>query len=224
MKNGELTKKQRRFCEEFLLDLNATRAAKRAGYSERSAYSIGEENLRKPEIQKYIRRSVEQRSIRTRISCDRVLEELAKIAFAQDGVATRNKLKALNMLAKHLGLFEMQRHEYPEFPPDPEEKLKAYLEAISEKESPALAVFRLLPPIPQEKVRKALIEKLEQEKHAEPGKATASGFEEYYDYDYDDGKLEVSDLTLVTIMKEVLGEDRIMHCVTVDLENLLSGW
>jgi len=79
MKNGELTKKQRRFCEEFLLDLNATRAAKRAGYSERSAYSIGEENLRKPEIQKYIRRSVEQRNIRTRISCDRVLEELAKI-------------------------------------------------------------------------------------------------------------------------------------------------
>ena len=45
-----LTPKQRRFIEEYLIDLNATQAAIRAGYSEKTAYSIGQENLRKPVI------------------------------------------------------------------------------------------------------------------------------------------------------------------------------
>ena len=51
---AELTAKQQRFCDEYLIDLNATQAAIRAGYSEKTAYSIGTENLRKPEIKKYI--------------------------------------------------------------------------------------------------------------------------------------------------------------------------
>ncbi|MDY2987563.1 MAG: terminase small subunit, partial [Peptoniphilus sp.] len=45
-----LNKKQKRFVEEYLIDLNATQAAIRAGYSPSTAYSIGNENLRKPEI------------------------------------------------------------------------------------------------------------------------------------------------------------------------------
>ena len=45
-----MTEKQKRFCDEYLTDLNATQAAVRAGYSKKTAYSIGEENLRKPEI------------------------------------------------------------------------------------------------------------------------------------------------------------------------------
>lgn len=52
--NG-LSDKQRRFCDEYLVDFNATQAAIRAGYSEKSAYSIGWENLRKPEIIETIR-------------------------------------------------------------------------------------------------------------------------------------------------------------------------
>ena len=46
-----MTEKQKLFCEEYLIDLNATQAALRAGYSEKTAYSIGNENLKKPEIQ-----------------------------------------------------------------------------------------------------------------------------------------------------------------------------
>lgn len=49
-----LTDKQRRFCEEYVVDWNATRAAIAAGYSEKTAYSIGQENLKKPEIAEYL--------------------------------------------------------------------------------------------------------------------------------------------------------------------------
>lgn len=51
---AKLTAKQQRFCDEYLIDLNATQAAIRAGYSEKTAYSIGNENLKKPEVKEYI--------------------------------------------------------------------------------------------------------------------------------------------------------------------------
>ena len=50
----KLTAKQQRFCDEYLIDLNATQAAIRAGYSEKTAYSTGNENMKKPEIKAYI--------------------------------------------------------------------------------------------------------------------------------------------------------------------------
>jgi len=100
--NGELEPKENRFCWEYLVDLNATQAAIRTGYSKRSASSIGYENLQKPEIQKYINRLTIWRSLRTQVTADRVLEELAKIAFAKEGEKTKDKLKALDMLAKHV--------------------------------------------------------------------------------------------------------------------------
>lgn len=50
----KLTTKQRRFCEEYLKDFNATQAAKRAGYAKGTAYSMGSENLRKPEIKSFL--------------------------------------------------------------------------------------------------------------------------------------------------------------------------
>jgi phage terminase small subunit len=77
-----MTQKQKRFAEEYLIDLNATQAAIRAGYSVQSAGSIGEENLRKPEIDSTIKRVMAERSKRVGISADRVLTELAKIGFA----------------------------------------------------------------------------------------------------------------------------------------------
>lgn len=100
--NGELTQKENRFCWEYLVDLNATQAAIRVGYSKRSASSIGYENLKKQKIQTYINRLMIWRSLRTQVTADRVLEELAKIAFAEEGVKTKDKLKALDMLAKHV--------------------------------------------------------------------------------------------------------------------------
>lgn len=79
---SKLTAKQARFVDEYLIDLNATQAAIRAGYSKRSAGQIGEENLKKPEIQKAIQDAQQKRSERTEITQDRVLQELAKIGFS----------------------------------------------------------------------------------------------------------------------------------------------
>lgn len=79
---ARLTEKQARFVAEYLVDMNATDAAKRAGYSEKTAYAIGFENLRKPEIQEAIQAAMEERAKRTAITQDMVLRELAKVAFS----------------------------------------------------------------------------------------------------------------------------------------------
>lgn len=78
----KLTPKQIRFVDEYLVDFNATQAAIRAGYSEKNAYQIGSENLRKPQIQSEIARRQKDLQRRTEISQDRVVKELARIAFA----------------------------------------------------------------------------------------------------------------------------------------------
>ena len=76
-----MTKKQKKFVEEYLIDLNATQAAIRAGYSPDTAGSIGSENLKKPEIRVCIEKAMAERSKRTGINQDRIIEELAKIAL-----------------------------------------------------------------------------------------------------------------------------------------------
>ena len=76
-----MTPTQQRFVEEYLVDLNATQAAIRAGYSQKTAYSIGHENLRKPEIRETMARARDAQSARAQISADRVLRELAGVAF-----------------------------------------------------------------------------------------------------------------------------------------------
>lgn len=76
-----MTKKQKRFCEEYLIDLNATQAAIRAGYSPDTAKAIGCENLTKPDIRAHIDLVMAERSRRTGVNADRVIQELAKIAF-----------------------------------------------------------------------------------------------------------------------------------------------
>lgn len=81
-KTLDLTDKQIFFCREYLIDLNATQAAIRAGYSQETAGSIGSENLTKPEIQDYIQDLKEKRSKRLEITSDKVLIELGKIAFS----------------------------------------------------------------------------------------------------------------------------------------------
>jgi phage terminase small subunit len=77
----KLTAKQQRFVDEYLVDLNATQAAIRAGYSKKTAHAIGEENLRKPEIQAALQERMKARQERTEITQDAVLKELARIAF-----------------------------------------------------------------------------------------------------------------------------------------------
>jgi len=141
-----LTDKQQRFVEEYLIDLNATQAAIRAGFSVKNAGKIGPELLGKTRVKLAIDKAMAERSRRTGITQDRVLQELAKIAFvnATDvinmdeatirGDANRedtaaiasvkvktipgeegdiverevkmcDKLKALELIGKHLGMF-----------------------------------------------------------------------------------------------------------------------
>jgi phage terminase small subunit len=72
----KLTDKQQRFVDEYLIDLNATQAAIRAGYSEKTASKIGSENLLKPEIQKYISERIQIRTERTEVTQDYVLKTI----------------------------------------------------------------------------------------------------------------------------------------------------
>ncbi len=76
---ANLTPKQQRFVEEYLIDLNATQAAIRAGYSKKTAYSVGHENLKKPEIQKAIQEALQGRKERVQIDADYVLKRLVEI-------------------------------------------------------------------------------------------------------------------------------------------------
>ncbi len=154
-KDTGLTDKQEKFCQEYLIDLNGTQAAIRAGYSEKTAQAISTENLTKPLIQNYLASLKKSASERTQITSDMVLRELGKVAFIdlrkfygadgrllavsdlpddaaaslggietfeeigfdpEKGVSVKtgdvkkikiwDKLKALELLGKHLGFFE----------------------------------------------------------------------------------------------------------------------
>ena len=76
-----LTPKQRLFVAEYLVDLNATQAAIRAGYSAKTAKVIGAENLTKPAIAEAIQAAQQERLKATGITADRVLSEIARLAF-----------------------------------------------------------------------------------------------------------------------------------------------
>lgn len=77
-----LTDKQARFVEEYLIDLNATQAAIRAGYSEATARQQAAQNLSKLNIQEAVQAAKLERSKRTEITADAVVKELARIGFS----------------------------------------------------------------------------------------------------------------------------------------------
>jgi phage terminase small subunit len=168
---GKLTAKQKRFVEEYLLDLNATQAAIRAGYSTDSAGSIGSEIMQKPEIRACIDAAIAKRSKRTGVNQDRVIRELARLAFvnAADVIDSKNatvredateddlaaiasvkvkvvqgdfdstereikladKLKALELLGKHLGMYT-EKVEHSGSVDIGAEKLEKILEQLNE--------------------------------------------------------------------------------------------
>ena len=82
MSARKLSPKQAAFVAEYLIDLNATQAAIRAGYSEKSAARISVELLNKTQVCEAIKKAQAKRTERTEITADRVVTELAKIAFA----------------------------------------------------------------------------------------------------------------------------------------------
>jgi phage terminase small subunit len=77
-----MTRKQRRFVEEYLVDLNATQAAIRAGYKRQTAHGSGFENLKKPEIAAALQEAMDQRARSTEITVDRVLREIAALGYS----------------------------------------------------------------------------------------------------------------------------------------------
>jgi len=78
----KLKGKQKAFVEEYLVDLNATQAAIRAGYSKKTAAAMGAENLRKPQIAQAIAEAKAARSERTQVDADWLLRRLADEAEA----------------------------------------------------------------------------------------------------------------------------------------------
>ncbi len=98
----KLTAKQQRFCEEYLIDLNATQAAIRSGYSEHTGQRIGSENLSKPLIADEISRLKSERSESTKIDAAWVLKELVDIQVAQKTDAPQHALRSLELIGKHV--------------------------------------------------------------------------------------------------------------------------
>jgi phage terminase small subunit len=98
----KLTTKQKIFCQEYLIDLNATQAAIRAGYSKRTANEQGSQNLAKLSIQNCITDLMTERIQRTNVDADKVLREVVNIAnanmreyleFGPDGVRFKDSSK-----------------------------------------------------------------------------------------------------------------------------------
>jgi phage terminase small subunit len=103
-----LNDKQLRFAQEYTVDLNATQAAIRAGYSTKTAYSQGQRLLKKDEIQDAIREANRKRSEATGITAEWVLTGIAEIATREDA-RDADRLKAFELLGKHLGIWEQRQ-------------------------------------------------------------------------------------------------------------------
>lgn len=122
-----LTERQKNFADEYLIDLNATQAAIRAGYSPKTAYSQGQRALKNVEINKYINDRLDEKQSKRIASQDEVLEYLTKVirgeskssvvvveAYGENGTKAREmdkapdekeRLKAAELLGKRYGLY-----------------------------------------------------------------------------------------------------------------------
>lgn len=107
-----LTAKQQRFCDEYLIDLNATQAAIRAGYSEKNARNIASENLAKPNIAEYIEKRMSEKEKTLIADQDEVLRYLTSVlrGNSKAHILARDELGADRVIQK---------------PPDEKERLKA---------------------------------------------------------------------------------------------------
>lgn len=124
---AKLTAKQQRFCDEYLIDLNATQAAIRAGYSKKTAKQIGQENLTKLDIKTYIDARMAEKEKAMIADQDEVLKYLTSVirdktdseAIVVEGIgdgcsearivrvkpSEKDKLKAAELLGKRYGLY-----------------------------------------------------------------------------------------------------------------------
>lgn len=119
-----MTAKQKRFCDEYLIDCNATQAAIRAGYSQKTAHAIGQNLLKKPELRTYIDEQLERMHNEKTANAQEVLEYLTSVMRGEhkeqtmqligDGVqkitdidvSAKERLKAAELIGKRYGLFK----------------------------------------------------------------------------------------------------------------------
>ena len=103
-----MTEKQKLFILEYQKDRNATQAAIRAGYSNKTAYSIGQELLKKPEIQKALKADLTARTERLTFTADDVIRDLIMIkerCMDKRHFDARGAIRALELIGKNLGMF-----------------------------------------------------------------------------------------------------------------------
>ena len=101
---SKLSDKQKRFCDEYLIDLNATQAYIRAGYKPKGAKENASRLITNDNVQAYIAEKQAELSDKTSITIECVLNGIKDIA--EQGEAENNRLKAFDMLMKHLGGYE----------------------------------------------------------------------------------------------------------------------
>lgn len=124
---GKMTPKQKRFCDEYLIDLNATQAAIRAGYSKKTAQAIGTENLKKPLLRNYIEKRMAEKEDELIADQNEVLKYLTSVLRDSTDSETvvvegqgegcsearilrvkpseKDKLKAAELLGKRYGIY-----------------------------------------------------------------------------------------------------------------------
>lgn len=109
---SQLTAKQQRFCDEYLIDMNITQAAIRAGYSKKTAYAIGQENLKKPMVKEYIEKRMAEKEAALIADQTEVMQYLTSVmrGGSSSSVLARNEAGADRVIEK---------------PPDEKERLKA---------------------------------------------------------------------------------------------------
>ena len=123
----KMTEKQKRFCDEYLIDLNATQAAIRAGYSKRSARQIADKNMSKDYIREYIDKRLAEKETELIADQDEVLKYLTSVLRGEsqstevvvegqgDGYSEartiqkepseKDRLKAAELLGKRYGIY-----------------------------------------------------------------------------------------------------------------------
>ena len=101
----KLTEKQELFVKYYLINLNAAESARLAGYSKKSCYQIGHENLTKPYISERIQEEMDKRSERVKMSADDVLREIIELMERNKKTDDKLSLDALKLLGKHHKLF-----------------------------------------------------------------------------------------------------------------------
>ena len=103
---SKLTERQKMFCKEYIVDINAKQACIRAGYSEKTAKQIGSENLSKPYLQEEIARLMKSREERVKLTADKVLEDIERVRTLAEGSEQYSvSLKASELQGKHLAMF-----------------------------------------------------------------------------------------------------------------------